>query len=113
MATVLARRVARNLVSLGLLSLSLALPSGNSAQAATRSGFYVAALASPLESARQEIMDGVMWKCAGERCSAPAEGSRPLLACGRVAKKFGPVAHFTSPQGELSMEDLARCNAMA
>jgi hypothetical protein len=33
-----------------------------------------------------------------------------LPVCGKVARKFGPVARFASPQGELSTEQLARCN---
>lgn len=83
---------------------------GAQAPAAARSGAYAVSLATPLAAPRQEIIDGVMWKCAGESCSAPAEGSRPLLVCERVAKKFGAVARFASPQGELSAEALTRCN---
>lgn len=79
------------------------------AQAAPR-GIYVVALAAPLARPRQEIVDGVLWKCAGERCAAASEGSRALLVCQRVAKIFGAVARFTMPNGELSSEDLSRCN---
>jgi hypothetical protein len=68
-------------------------------------------LAAPLAAPRQEILDGVLWKCAGARCTAPADGSRPALACARVARRFGPVARFAAPAGELAAEDLARCNA--
>lgn len=86
---------------------------GAQAQAAPRGGAYVAALATPLTSAKQEIISGVLWKCAGESCTAPAEGSRPMMVCERVAKKFGPLARFASPAGELSAEDLSRCNGGA
>lgn len=82
---------------------------GIQAQAAPR-GAYTASLAAPLAAPKQEIIGGVMWKCVGESCSAPAEGSRPVLVCGRVAKKFGMVSRFASPQGELSAEELTRCN---
>jgi hypothetical protein len=88
-------------IALGLAGSSavLAAPRGN-----------VAALAAPLASPRQEIVSGVLWKCAGEHCAAPTDGSRPLLVCQRVAKTFGPVARFATPTGELSSEELSRCN---
>lgn len=79
------------------------------AQAAPRGG-SIAALAAPLAEPRQEIISGVLWKCAGGQCTAASEGSRPLLVCQRVAKTFGQVARFSSPAGELSSEELSRCN---
>lgn len=98
-----------------LVAAKVALVAGfalmsSQAPAAARSGAYSASLATPLAAPKQEIINGVMWKCADESCSAPAEGSRPQLVCERVAKKFGPVARFTSPQGELSADELTRCN---
>ena len=78
--------------------------------ASARAGAMVATLAAPLEAPRQEIMDGAMWRCAGDRCQAPAQGSRPLVVCQRVAKQFGAVSRFASPRGELSAEELTRCN---
>jgi hypothetical protein len=92
-----------------LSALTLGFVAAGPAQAAPR-GSYVAALATPLAAPRQEIVDGVLWKCAAERCAAPSEGSRPVLVCQRVAKAFGAVARFTTPSGELSSEELSRCN---
>lgn len=92
------------------VALVAGLALGGQAHAAPQAGVYALVLAHPLPAPRQEIVDGVLWKCAGEQCSAPAQGSRPVLACGRVARKIGPVARFTAPQGELSAEELARCN---
>lgn len=80
------------------------------AEAAARGTVHVAALASPLAAPKREIVDGALWRCEGDRCSASVEGSRPVRICGRVAKKFGEVARFTSPEGDLPAEDLARCN---
>ena len=78
-----------------------------------RGGAYAVTLASPIETPRREIVDGVLWRCEGERCSAPADGERTLALCGKLARKFGAVARFTGPQGALAAEDLARCNAAA
>lgn len=86
---------------------------GTQAQAAPRAGAYAVSLTTPLTAPKQEIIGGVLWKCAGQSCSAPAEGSRPVMVCERVVKKFGQVARFTSPLGELSPEELTRCNGGA
>lgn len=79
--------------------------------AAPPAGGYSAVLTTPAAAPRQEIVAGVLWKCAGDRCAAPAGGSRAVLVCQRVAKTFGPLARFTAPGGDLSSEDLSRCNA--
>ena len=81
------------------------------AHAASSGGAYAVALASPLPAARREIIDGIIWRCAADRCSAPADGARAAAICGKVARKFGPVARFAAPQGELTPEQLTRCNA--
>jgi hypothetical protein len=107
----------KRLPPVGLLGAKLGLVlllAGNGgltapAWATSRDG-YSAALASPLAQPRQQILDGVLWKCAGERCAANGEGSRPVLVCERVARAFGHVARFATPNGELSNEDLSRCN---
>lgn len=81
------------------------------AEAAAR-GAYVATLSAPLAQDRQEIIDGALWKCSGDRCSAPALGGRLVFVCARVAGKFGPVASFAAPGGSLSEAEVSRCNAM-
>lgn len=90
-------------VALGLTAFA------GTAQAAARAGAF-AALVTPLLQPKQEIVSGVLWKCEGERCAAASDGSRPLLVCRRVAKAFGQVARFSTPAGELSSEEISRCN---
>jgi hypothetical protein len=107
MPTVTARRLSTAVFA---ATLALAGTAVSPAQAAPRGGSYVAALTAPLAEPREDIIDGALWKCTGDQCSAPAKGSRPVVVCGRVARKFGEVTRFSSPQGELSTEDLARCN---
>ena len=107
------KRPFRGLASAALAAgLALAAATGLAApaQAAPHAGVYALVLASPLAEPRQEIVDGVLWKCAGEQCSAPAQGGRAVLTCGRVARKIGAVARFTAPEGALTAEELARCN---
>jgi hypothetical protein len=99
-------------VSIALCAAVLGASAFGTAQAAPR-GSYVAALATPLPAPRQEIVEGILWKCAGERCAAPSEGSRPVLVCQRVARTFGTIARFTTPNGNLSSEELSRCNGQS
>lgn len=82
------------------------------AQAAPAAG-YTAALAKPLAAPKSIVLDGVVWRCAADRCSATGEGGRSAVACERVVKKFGMVSAFTAPDGVLPSEDLARCNLRA
>jgi hypothetical protein len=96
------------LTMVSAVALGLAAFAGT-AQAAPRSGAF-AALVTPLLQPKQEIVSGVLWKCEGERCAAASDGSRPLLICQRVAKTFGQVARFSTPAGELSSDDISRCN---
>lgn len=113
MTTAISRTPLRVLVQAGLaLTLTLAGFSVTTApaRAAAARGVHVAALTTPLAEPRSEILDGVMWRCAGETCRGAENGSRAITACARVARKFGPVAKFTSAAGELKAEDLARCN---
>lgn len=116
MNTAIARTLPRTLMT-GALALAGTLASFavtvEPAHAGARGGGYAVTLAAALEAPRSEILDGAMWRCAGDRCTAPADGERALALCGKVAKKFGEVASFAGPRGELGSEDLARCNAGA
>lgn len=110
MLNAISRAVPRVLIPghLAIAGALLAL-SPVSAQAASANGVS-ATLQAPLAAPRQEILDGSLWKCAGDSCTTREAGSRPVLICQRVAKKFGPVASFATPTGELSEQELARCN---
>lgn len=77
---------------------------------AAATGVYAAVLVTPLAAPRREIVDGAIWRCDGDRCSAPADGARAQTVCAKIARKFGPVASFATPQGALSAEQITRCN---
>lgn len=74
---------------------------------------YSATLATPLEAPARKVVNDVVWNCTGTSCSGPVDGSSPKNSCARVVKTFGQVTRFATPKGELSAEDLARCNAAA
>ena len=78
--------------------------------AATR---YSAKLTAAVEAPARKVVNGVLWNCAGDACSGPVDGARAISTCVKVVKAFGQVSSFAGPKGELSAEDLQRCNAAA
>ena len=115
-ARMLPRAFTRTMIAAGLaLTGTIASFTATTApaHAAPSAGAYAVSLASPLPTARREIIDGAIWRCEGDRCSATADGARAAAVCGKVARKFGQVAKFATPQGELTPEQLTRCNAAA
>lgn len=94
----------------GLMVATLALVASGTCTALAAPAGYVVALATPLPAPKRQIVDGVLWKCTGDRCAAPADGSQPIRMCQRVTKAFGTVTRFVAPSGELSSEELSRCN---
>lgn len=93
--------------------LALALALASTSAAAGTGGTYAAQMREPLAAPRAAVISGVLWKCSGDQCSAPAQGSRAVLVCARLAVKIGPVVRFSAPEGGLDSEALARCNAAA
>ena len=112
MTTAQPRQLSRALITatLAFLATLASFSATTTPTRAATAGVYSASLATPLAAARREIIDGAVWRCEGDRCSAPADGGRAMPVCSKVARKFGQVARFASPQGELNAEQLARCN---
>lgn len=111
MTTVFLRMPSR-VLPLAILTLAGSLAALAPGQAQAARGAYVATLSAPLAADRQEIIEGALWKCSGDRCSAPAQGGRPVFVCAKVAGKFGAVASFATPAGALSEAEVSRCNAL-
>jgi hypothetical protein len=110
MKTAILRMHSRAVFSSGLAMLALASAFAAPAVAAPQSGTYNIVLAAPLSEARREIIGGTVWRCQADRCSAPADGERIASLCRSVARKFGAIARFATPQSELSADELLRCN---
>ena len=72
--------------------------------------FYEVQLATPLASAKTEVVSGVAWKCEGATCRASQGTSRAEIVCARVARKLGEVASFTAKGEALDAEGLTKCN---
>ena len=56
------------------------------------------------------VIDGRMWSCTGNACTARGDDPRPAVACRKLARKLGPVTRFATPQAELDAAGLATCN---
>lgn len=81
------------------------------AQAGTTTN--AATLAAAIDGPVKKVVNGALWKCTGDACVGQLDGSRPVNTCRQVVKTFGAVTKFATPKGELSAEDLQRCNAAA
>lgn len=91
-------------------SIACALAAFTPAQAAPRTAYYQATLASPLAEPRKEILEGVVWNCAGGSCAGTQSGSRAVIVCGRLAHRVGEIAGFTAGGDALGADELAACN---
>jgi hypothetical protein len=72
--------------------------------------YYTVELAQPA-AAKETVIRGVLFKCAGNSCRAPLAGSAPKNVCVSVAKEFGEVSSFKAGDRVLTADDLATCNA--
>ena len=107
--TAVSRKLADALIA-ATLTLAATLAGQFTIAKAAPAGAYAAVLVTPLAAPRREIVDGAIWHCQGDRCAAPADGARAQTVCAKVARKFGPLTSFATPQGALSAEQLNRCN---
>ena len=105
--------LSRTLLAAGLAIVGTIASFGATTTPAYAGGGYSAKLAAPVAAARQEVLGSALWKCAGDACRAPGDTSSPAASCARVVKTFGKVASFASSKGELSAEQLDKCNAKA
>ena len=88
-----------------LLALAASSPSAFAQSPAMRAEFAGSQDGNP-----EVIIDGRVWSCSGNACTARGADARPAVACRKLARKLGPVARFTTPQAELDATALASCN---
>lgn len=114
MTTLANSPLSRTVLAAGLaIAGTLASFAATTSPAEAASARYSAKLAASVEAPAKKIVNGVVWSCAGDACSGPVDGARPINTCFKVVKAFGQVSSFAGPKGELSAEDLQRCNAAA
>ncbi len=89
------------------------------ASAASAAGPYhaEATLAAAVPSATDKDVDGVQWRCEGDKCVGKAERRSSLDSymkeCRKVAAGLGKLTRFYSRGREMSSRDLDNCNRAA
>jgi hypothetical protein len=89
------------------------------AGAASAAGPYQAeaTLATAVQSATDKNVDGVTWRCEGDKCVGKAERRDSLDSymkeCRKVAAALGKLTRFYSRGREMSARDLNNCNRAA
>ena len=113
MTTLATSQLSRTLLAAGLAIAGTLASFSATTTPAEAAGRYSAKLAAAVEAPAKKVVNGVLWNCAGDACSGPVDGARPINTCVQVVKAFGQVSTFAGPKGEFSAEDLQRCNAAA
>jgi hypothetical protein len=114
MNTVFSAPLTRTLLAAGLaVAGTFASFTLTTTPAQAASAGYSAKLSAALAAPKQKVVNGVVWSCTGDSCAGPVDGARAVNTCVQVVKSFGKVSSFAGPKGELSAEDLQRCNAAA
>ena len=113
MTTLASSPFSRTLLAAGLAIAGTLASFAATTTPADAAGRYSAKLATAVQAPAKKVVNGVLWNCAGDACSGSIDGARPVNTCVQVVKAFGQVSSFAGPKGELSAEDLQRCNAAA
>jgi len=76
-----------------------------------------ATLATAVPSATEKDVDGVTWRCEGDRCTGKADRHSSLDSymkeCRKVAAGLGKLTRFYSRGREMQTSDLKSCNSAA
>ena len=89
---------------------AIVLAATATAPALAQAGTMRAELATAQEGTSEVIVDGRVWTCDGNACTARGDDPRPAVACRKLARKLGPVTRFATSQSELNAAGLATCN---
>jgi hypothetical protein len=113
MTTAFQRPLSRTIFAAGLAVIGTIGSFAATTAPAQAGGTYRATLSAPVDAPRQEVLGTALWKCDGDACRSGSDDSSPVNACTRVAREFGAVASFATSKGELTPEQLEKCNARA
>lgn len=102
------------MTKLALTLTAAAALTGHTAIAQTTAPIRVT-LAAPVAKDGPVRALATTWNCAGTVCTGPEINGRfgEPRACREVAKAVGAVAGYTGLKGELSADELAKCNKSA
>ncbi len=71
-----------------------------------------ARLAAAVSAPRKVIIDGRLWSCEGEKCTAGSQGKNQPIGreCSRAAKVLGPIVAYTQGEKTLGAAEITACN---
>ena len=76
-----------------------------------------ATLATAVSSATEKDVDGVTWRCEGDKCTGKADKHSSLDSymkeCRKVSASLGKLTRFYSRGREMTGGDLKSCNSAA
>lgn len=60
---------------------------------------------------QKQLVGSNVWRCADTTCTSVSKPETTgVTACREIAKRFGQVSAFTSVDGDLSADQLSKCN---
>jgi hypothetical protein len=102
---------------LAICMMGLAMMDPGVAAAAAPAYHAEASLEQPVSAASDTDVDGVNWRCEGDKCVGKAERRASLDSymkeCRKVAAALGKLSGFTSRGRPMSKRDLDNCNRAA
>jgi hypothetical protein len=76
-----------------------------------------AILAKPVAAPAELVVEGVTWRCEGEKCVGRAEGRTSLNSfikdCRKVAEAVGPLVAYTGKGRTATKGEISTCNRLA
>ncbi|UPT64002.1 MAG: hypothetical protein M0D54_05505 [Hyphomonadaceae bacterium JAD_PAG50586_4] len=77
-------------------------------------GVFTVKLDAPVAERTQYITQNTIWTCEGDTCRARAQHAASVRACRQFVREAGARVVAYGPEGgELSADELARCNGDA
>ena len=87
---------------------------GAAAAASANATTFTLKLDTPKAEAQQIVVDGYLWSCEGDTCSATLNRKKATVrTCQKVAREIGSFASFENENGALDTAQLDKCNTVA
>lgn len=87
---------------------------GVAAAASANATVFTLKLDTPKAEAQQIVVDGYLWSCEGDTCSATLNRKKATVrTCQKAAREIGTFASFENENGALSESQLEKCNSAA
>lgn len=96
------------------LLLAAALTVGFAGAAYARNAVFTAKLETPVAEQTRVIAQHTLWSCSGDTCLARPTHAASVRACRQLQREVGGRIVAYGPEGgELSADEIARCNGNA